>query len=97
MARKVLLEPVTIRTPGGQRKVPMYLALLLQERDLAFQKEWRARKAMLEIGRWALAEDILEEAGVSTANDEETDRAIIEWFEEEIRLKELQNKDGENE
>ena len=75
----------------------MYLALLLQERDLAFQKDWRARRALLDIGRWALAEDILEEAGVSPANDEETDRAIIEWFEQEIRLKELQKKDGGNE
>lgn len=92
MARKVLLEPVKIRMPSGQKNVPVFLALLLQERDLAFQKDWRARKTMLEIGRWALPEDVLEEAGVSPVTDPETDRAIIAWFEEEIRLKELQKK-----
>ena len=90
MARKVLLESVTIRMPSGQKNVPVFLALLLQERDLAFQKDWRARKTMLEIGRWSLPDDVLEEAGVSPVTDPETDRAIIEWFEEELRLKELQ-------
>ena len=97
MARKVLLEPVTIRMPSGQKNVPVFLALLLQERDLAFQKDWRARKTMLEIGRWSLPEDVLEEAGVSPANDPETDRAIISWFEEEVRLRELQKKDRDHE
>jgi len=95
VVRKVLLEPVTVRLPGGSRKLTVFEALLLRERDLAFSGDWRARKTMLELGRWALPDDVLEEAGVAPATDPETDRAILEWFEEEVRQQERQKKDAE--
>jgi len=95
VVRKVLLEPVTVRLPGGPRKLTVFEALLLRERDLAFSGDWRARKTMLELGRWALPDDVLEDAGVAPATDPETDRAIVEWFEEEVRQQERQKKDAE--
>jgi hypothetical protein len=81
---------VTVRLPSGSKKLSVFEALLLKERDLAFSGDWRARRTIFELGRWALPEDLLEEAGVSPAIDNETDRAILEWFEEELRHKDRQ-------
>ena len=90
VVRKILLEPVTVRLPTGPKKLTVFEALLLKERDLAFSEDWRARKTMLELGRWALPEDVLEEAGVAPSADTETDRAILAWFEDEVRQKDQQ-------
>lgn len=92
VVRKVLLEGVTVRLPSGSKKLSVFEALLLKERDLAFSGEWRARKTMLELGRWALPEDVLEDAGISPSTSAETDRAILDWFEEEVREKERQRR-----
>lgn len=92
IVRKVLLEQVRVRLPSGSKTLSVFEPLLLQERDMAFSKDWRARKTMLELGRWALPEDALEEAGVKPATESETDQAILEWFEEEVRQKEKQKK-----
>ena len=88
IVRKVLLERVTVRLPSGSEKLTVFEALLLRERDMAFAGDWRARKTLLELARWALPEDVLEEAGITPSTDSETDRAILEWFEEEVRQKE---------
>lgn len=87
VVRKVLLERVTVRLPSGPKKLTVFEALLLKERDMAFSGDWRARKTMLELGRWSLPDDVLEDSGVAPATDPETDRAIIEWFEDEVRYK----------
>jgi len=92
IVRKIVLEPVTVRLPSGPKRLSIFEALLLKERDLAFSGDWRARKTMLELGRWALPEDALDEAGVAPATDPETDRAILEWFEEEVRQSEQQKR-----
>ena len=88
IVRKVLLERVTVRLPSGSKKLSVFEALLLRERDMAFAGDWRARKTLLELARWALPDDVLEEAGITPSTDSETDRAILEWFEEEVRQKE---------
>lgn len=93
--RKILLEPVSVRLPSGPRKISAFEALYLKERDLAFSGDWRARKTMLELGRWALPEEVVEEAGLRPVTDSEVDRAILEWFEEEIRRK--HDKEGRGE
>ena len=94
LTRKILLERVTVRLPNGSKKLSVFEALLLKERDLAFSGDWRARKTILELGRWALPDDLLEEAGVGPISDPETDRAIVEWFQEEVRQKERQKRKG---
>jgi hypothetical protein len=94
LVRRVLLEPITVRLPTGQKRLSVFEALLLKERDLAFSGDWRARKTILEFGRWALPEDMLEDVGVAPASDAEADRAILEWFEEEVREKERQKSKG---
>ena len=91
VVRRILQEPVMVRLPSGSKRLTIFEALLLKERDLAFSGEWRARKTMLELGRWALPDDVLEEAGVAPVTDPETDRAIVEWFEEEVRQKDRQD------
>lgn len=93
VVRKVLLERVTVRLPSGPKKLTVFEALLLKERDMAFSGDWRARKTMLELGRWSLPDDVLEDAGIAAATDPETDRAIIEWFEEEVRHKERHKRE----
>lgn len=90
VVRKVLLEGITVRLSSGSKKLTVFEALLLKERDLAFSGEWRARKTMLELGRWALPEDVLEDVGMAPSSSAETDLAILNWFEEEAREKERQ-------
>jgi hypothetical protein len=58
--------------------------LVLKERELALQGDWRARKTMLELGRWAMPEEVVEEAGLAPPEASEADRSIIEWFESEV-------------
>ena len=86
-----MLEKVTVRLPSGPKRLTVFEALVLKERDLAFSGEWRARKTMLELGRWALPEDMLDEVGVPPVTDTEIDRAILDWFEDEIRQKAQRN------
>ena len=95
VVRKILLEPVSVRLPSGPRKISVFEALYLKERDLAFSGDWRARKTMLELGRWALPEEVVEEAGLRPVTDSEADRAILDWFEEEVRRKHRKNDGGD--
>lgn len=94
MVRKILLEPISVRLPTGPRKISMFEALILKERDLAFSGDRYARKTMLELGRWALPEDVLVEAGLQPVTDSETDRVILDWFEEEVRQKKRKRGGG---
>jgi hypothetical protein len=96
MVAKVLTEPVKVRLPTGQRTLTVFQALLMKERDLAFSGDWRARKTMIELGRWALPEDVLQEAGVPAETSTETDQAILAWFEEEARQKQPREGGGGN-
>lgn len=83
MARKLLSRKMDIRDGGRTRKASMYEALLLKELQMAFDGDWRARRTVLELGRWALPEADPVKAVASSSDD--TDRAILKWFEEEIR------------
>lgn len=91
IVRKILMEPVTVRLPSGPKRLSVFEALVLKERDLAFNGDPRARKTMLELARWALPEETLEDAGASPITDSDVDRAILDWFEDEVRQKEQRN------
>lgn len=83
MARKLLSRTMDIRDGGRTRKSSMYEALLLKELQMAFEGDWRARRTVLELGRWALPE--ADPVKVAASTSDETDRAILRWFEDEIR------------
>ncbi len=87
-----MLGKVKVRTPQGVRKVTFFETLLIKERELAIQGDWRARKTMLEIGRWSMPEDVVEDLGVSLAEPSEADRAVLEWFEAELRERDRQGR-----
>lgn len=94
MARKVLSTKTTIKDGGVTRKVSLYHALLLKEMERALAGDWRARKMILELGRWALPEEDPFTSASSPVN-EATDQAILEWFEEEVRAS-VAGEDKEN-
>lgn len=87
IVRKVLAAKTAVREGGRTRKVTLYHALLMKELEMAIQGDWRARKTILELGRWALPE----EAPVSVDSDQserrEADEAIIKWFESELKAR----------
>lgn len=89
LVKKVLSEKTTVREGGRSRRVTLYNALLLKEVQLAFAGDWRARKTVLELGRWALPEESPHTDKSASASSSEADEAILAWFESEL----LANKD----
>jgi len=87
MARKILSASMTIRDDGRKCKVSRYQALLLKEVQMAFGGDWRARRTVLEYGRWALPEESPQAPGDAAAEVSKTDDAILQWFEGEVRSK----------
>lgn len=86
IARQVLLTKMVVREGGKTRKLSYFHALLLKEGQLAAEGDWRARRTMLEFGRWALADEAPSQPGNATASEiAAADEAIIRWFEEEAR------------
>jgi hypothetical protein len=86
--RKVLGERISVRTPKGKRKIDYFEVLLLKERQLAMDGDWRARRTLLELGMKMLPND--EEGNPDVAIDQpftETDQQILEWFESELRAR----------
>ncbi len=83
MARRLLSRTMDIRDGGRTRKASMFEALLLKELQMAFDGDWRARRTVLELGHWALPE--ADPVKSVAASSDETDRAILKWFEDEIR------------
>lgn len=96
LVKKLLLEKTTVRESGRARRVTLYHALLLKEVQLAIAGDWRARKTVLELGRWALPEDN-PLAGKPAAQDASAvDEAVIAWFESEVRARdESEGEDDE--
>ena len=85
MVRKVLTAKTAIREGGRTRKVTLYHALLMKELEMAIGGDWRARKTILELGRWALPEEVPVPVGGTETGLKEADEAIIKWFEDELR------------
>jgi hypothetical protein len=86
IARQVLLTKMVVREGGKTRKLSYYQALLMKEGQLAAEGDWRARRTMLELGKWALADEAPSQPGEATASETTAaDEAIIKWFEEEAR------------
>ena len=88
MVRRVLGAKITVRENGRLKTVSVYEAMLLMERQLASEGDWRARRTILELGRGAFADDTSgSPVAPGTAPGVErnaTDEAIIAWFEEEV-------------
>ena len=87
IARKILSEKVTVRSATGPRKVRLVEGLMRKEVELAVSGDWRARRTILELSKWALG-DIAETPGGERAPAPEelspTDQAILDMFAEEI-------------
>ena len=88
--RKALKGPVEVQTAKGRKKVAIFEAIVKKEIALAAEGDWRARKTVFELARWALgdSDEGLALSGVA-APDELTDagRVIIDWFTDEIRAR----------
>lgn len=84
MVRKLLTGKTTIRDRGRPRTVTLFQALLLKELQLAVDGDWRARQAMLTLGRWALPEELPESGKVEVSNATKTDQQILDWFAAEV-------------
>lgn len=87
MVRKVLAAKTTVREGGRARKVTLYQVLLMKELEMAVAGDWRARKTILELGRWALPEEAPVPVGEVDSGLKEADEAIIKWFEGELKAR----------
>jgi len=87
MVRKVLTAKTTVREGGRNRKVTLYHALFMKEVEMAIQGDWRARKTVLELGRWALPEEAPVPVDGDQSEVRESDEAIIKWFEGELKAR----------
>lgn len=95
MVRKMLSKPTPVRSGGKTKVVPLFDALLLKEVELAANGDWRARKTVLELARWALPEEV---PGTKHHEPTTADDSILSWFtgEVEARLQaKRQEKDRE--
>jgi hypothetical protein len=88
--RKALNGSVDVQTAKGRKKIGIFDALIKKEIVLAVDGDWRARRTMFELARWALG-DSSEGPQLlgAVAPDELTDagRVIIDWFADEIRAR----------
>lgn len=94
LVKKLLLEKTTVRESGRARRVTLYHALLLKEVQLAIAGDWRARKTMLELGRWALPEDNPLAGKPAGQDPSAADEAVIAWFESEVRARDESDDDA---
>ena len=93
IVRKVLHEKTEIRTTKGKRKVTIYEALLKQELQHASEGDFRARKTLIELGRWALLEENPETTRHTASPPSEVDQAILDWFADDVRAMDEQKSD----
>jgi|GEM_PF-3474505 len=85
LVKKLLTGKTSVRENGRLRQVTVYHALILKEVQMAFDGDWRARKTVIELGRWVLAEDNPLAGKAAQASSNETDEAVLSWFESELR------------
>ena len=84
LVKKLLSEKTSVREGGRSRRITRYHALLLKELQMAFDGDWRARRTIIELGRWALLEDNPLAAKPAQPGSNATDEAILAWFEAEV-------------
>lgn len=87
MVRKAFAMPIEIQTARGPKKVAIFEALLKKEVSMAAEGDWRARRTVFELGKWALGDTVDQPFSAHASAPEEltaTGQAIIEWFKDEI-------------
>ncbi|WP_174291247.1 DUF5681 domain-containing protein [Sphingomonas bacterium] len=87
IVRKILSAPVDVQTARGTRKIALFEALVKKEVALAAEGDWRARKTVFELSKWAMndaADAPTQMTEASTAELTETGKSIIAWFEDEV-------------
>ena len=87
MVRKALDTRIEIHTGKGPKKVAIIEALLKKEVSLAAEGDWRARKTVFELAKWALGDSVEQPLATEASTPEEltqTGQAIIAWFKDEI-------------
>ena len=92
MVRKVLCVPTRVRDASGTHKVTIFQALLMKELELAVSGDWRARKTVLELGRWAFPEEAPDTATASARQTTAIDEAILAWFEGEVKSRDEESQ-----
>ena len=88
--RDELTRSLAVPTSRGSKKITIYQGLVKREISLASEGDHRARKTLLELGRWALEEsaDAPVLANQKTpAESSVASQAIIDWFTEEVRTR----------
>ena len=88
IAAGILSTTTTVSMPTGAKTVSYFHALLLKELELASKGDWRARKTVFDIARWALVERTAEESGDPDFDFSGSDEAILGWFAEELLRRE---------
>lgn len=87
MIRKALDTRIEIQTAKGPKKVAIFEALLKKEVSLAAEGDWRARKTVFDLGKWALGDGADQPFKPDLSAPEDltaTGQAIIAWFKDEI-------------
>ncbi len=95
--RKAFASRIDLQTKRGPRRVAIFGALLKKELQLAAEGDWRARRTVFELAKWALGE-----TGENPLNPDDTapgeltatGQAIIDWFVDEIRAQD--NPEGDD-
>jgi hypothetical protein len=90
--RKALGATIHATTEKGRKKISIFEALVKKEIQLAADGDWRARRTVIDLAKWALAEvnpNADTDQPVDGSPHELTDagRSIIEWFEQDIRTR----------
>ncbi|MET3760056.1 hypothetical protein ABIB28_000580 [Sphingomonas sp. UYEF23] len=98
MVRKAFDTRIEIKSAKGPKKVRIFEALLKKEVSLAAEGDWRARKTVFDLGKWALGDSIelpLTPEASSPEQLTETGQAIIAWFKDEITEQSRNQGDGQ--
>ena len=74
MIRKALSSLVDVKTSRGATKVAIFEALVKKEVALAADGDWRARRTVFELGKWALADNAGDTRGDSRNEDQGDER-----------------------
>jgi hypothetical protein len=89
-ARKILSSKIVVQTGRGPKKVSYFEALVSKEASMAAEGDWRARKTIYDLAKWAADEGAELPAHSDTASPEEltaTGKAIIDWFADDVRAR----------
>lgn len=84
MVRKMLRKPTPVRSGGKTKSIPPFFALVLEEIELAANGDWRARKTVLDLARWALPEDV---PGTKHHEPTTADDSILQSFTGEVEAR----------